>query len=55
MKRTRVLKNDSKVEQSHPSGLKEYLETRFDEKNYSNNGGENRAGVESESLASGVD
>ena len=46
-KRTRVLKNDS--------GLEEYLETRFDEEIYSNNGGKNRAGIERESSASGVD
>ena len=55
-KRTRVLKNVFKMEQSHPSGLAENLETRFDNNIYSNNGGgENRAGEERESSASGVD
>ena len=42
-------------EQSHPSGLAEYLETRFDEEIYSNNDGKNRAGVGSESSASGAE
>ena len=54
-KSTRFLKNDSKVEQSHFSGLAEYLETRFEDIYSNNGGGKNRAGQERESSASGVD